>query len=396
MNAVIFGGGKIARGFIAHLLYRSGYHITIVELNEELVSSLNQNGRYYVNVMGDPKACQWIENYTCISLKDTAAIAKALETADIAFTAVGGKNLDSLAHTIAQAYMLAAPAMEERKLTVITCENWKDPAKQLKASLCAELDGTGLRESFEQQVGVSEAVIMRSGVEATEEVRRIDANAVSVTSFWELPVDRTRMVGELPEFEGVVYKDNFASFLQRKLYTFNTTNATIAYLGQLRGITSLAEAANDSEILELVQKVHEEINPAITKEMGGTLEEQCAFSVKALRKYQDTSVTDFTERHARDPLRKLGPCDRIVGTLRLVEKYGLPTSGLATTLAAALYYPVTNNQDPSASRLKEMREQKGVDYVLEQICGIRPDEPLARTAHEQIDWLKEKGWLDAQ
>ena len=394
MNAVIFGGGKIARGFIAHLLYRSGYHITIVELNEALVRSLNQNGRYYVNVMGNQDACQWVTNYECISLKDTEAIARALEKADIVFTSVGGKNLDSLAHTIAEAYVLAASRLGDRKFTIITCENWKNPAKQLRESLCAELDGTKWREFFEQNVGVSEAVIMRSGVEATEEIRRIDENAVSVTSFWELPVDRTRMAGELPEFEGVVYQDDFDSFLQRKLYTFNTTNATIAYLGQLRGIGLLADAANDPEILKIVHQVHDEINPAIAREMGGTLEEQCRFAEKALRKYQDISVTDFTERHARDPLRKLGPSDRIVGTLRLVEKHGLPIRGLATTLAAALYYPVPDDQDSSAVRLKEMREEAGITRVLEDICGIGSEEPLAQAVWQQIEFLKEKGWID--
>lgn len=394
MNAVIFGGGKIARGFVAHLLYRSGYHITIVELNEELVGSLNRNGKYYVNVMGNPDACQWVTNYECISLKDTEAIGRALSEADIAFTSVGGKNLDSLAHTIAEAYCLAAPKMGDRKFTIITCENWKNPAKQLKESLCSELDGTKWRESFEQHVGVSEAVIMRSGVEATEEIRRIDVNAVSVTNFWELPVDRTRMVGELPDFEGVVYQDDFDSFLQRKLYTFNTTNATIAYLGQLRGIQLLSDAANDPEILKIVHQVHDEINPAIAKEMGGTLEEQCRFAQKALLKYQDTSVTDFTERHARDPLRKIGPFDRIVGTMRLVEKHGFPVRALAETLAAALYYPVPNDQDQSAVRLREMREQQGIAYILENVCEIGPDEPLASAVWQQIDHLKEKGWID--
>ncbi|WP_180951092.1 hypothetical protein [Marasmitruncus massiliensis] len=38
---------------------------------------------------------------------------------------------------------------------------------------------------------------MRSGVEATDEILQIDPNAVSVTDFWELPIDRSRMKGEL-------------------------------------------------------------------------------------------------------------------------------------------------------------------------------------------------------
>lgn len=52
MKAIIFGGGKIARGFIAQLLYQSKYEIVFVEQNQALVDQLNRAGKYYVNVMG--------------------------------------------------------------------------------------------------------------------------------------------------------------------------------------------------------------------------------------------------------------------------------------------------------------------------------------------------------
>lgn len=235
---------------------------------------------------------------------------------------------------------------------------------------------------------------MRSGVEATEEVKRIDVNAVSVTDFWELPIDKNGMKGRLIAFEGVNYKENFTGFLQQKLFTFNTTNATIAYLGCLRKIELLSEAANDPEIVEIVHRVHDEINPAIAKEMGISLEEQCAFSRKALKKYQDISVTDFTERHGRDPIRKLGPSDRIVGTLRLVEKHEISYNALAITLAAALNYPVVNSDDPTALKLEEMRREQGTDEILKRVCGISPKEPMAEVVKRQMEFLREKGWLN--
>lgn len=394
MNAVIFGGGKIARGFIAQLLSRSGFHITFVELNGALVEALNEKGKYYVNVMGNPKESQWISDYTCIQLSDISGIAKSLKTADIVFTSVGGKNLGELSKIIGKAYGSLGPEDQKREFTIVTCENWKEPAGQLRDGILKELAGTKAGECFENRIGVSEAVIMRSGVEATEEVRRIDENAVSVTDFWELPIDRERMKGKLPVFQGVKYKENFSGFLQQKLFTFNTTNATIAYLGCLRGIRLLWEAANDPEIAELVHKVHGEINPAIAKEMGISIADQEAFSRKALKKYQDMSVTDFTERHGRDPIRKIGPSDRIVGTLRLAEKHGSACEGLTVTLAAALHYPVCNPEDPTALMLKQMREEQGVDAVLAKICGIGPEERLAELVRRKIVFLREKGWLD--
>ncbi len=395
MNAVIFGGGKIARGFVAQLLHQSGFHITFVELNEKLVSNLNKNKKYYVNVMGNQKANEWITDYECISLSDISGIAEALESADIVFTSVGGKNLDNLAKTIASAFELIALKLEKRLFTIITCENWKEPGKQLQEGIRAELKNDKLKGLFEEHVGVSEAVILRSGVEATKEVMDIDKNAVSVTDYWELPIDKNRMKGELISFKGANYKDDFKGFLQQKLYTFNTTNATIAYVGRLRGFDLLSDAANDPEIVALVNRVHSEINPAIAEEMQITLEEQEAFSKKALRKYQDKSVTDFTERHARDPIRKIGPNDRIVGTMRLVEKHNISYDALAITLAAAMFYPVTNPEDPTASQLMKIRTEDGIDAILSNVCKISSDENMGKTVKKAVNILYEQGWLDA-
>lgn len=394
MNAVVFGGGKISRGFIAQLLYRSGFHIIFVELDKNLVKSLNESGRYYVNVMGNPAESQWIDNYECICLEDIDGIASALQEADIAFTSVGGKNLNALAGTIALAFSKMYKNLNRRMLTIITCENWKEPASQLAEAILHKLKTRELQEAFTDKIGISEAVVMRSGVEAAENIQSIDVNAVSVTDYWELPIDKSRIKGELIPFLGAEYKENFKGFLQQKLFTFNTTNATIAYLGCLRGMEFLWEAANDSEIVEIVHRVHQEINPAISREMGIPLEEQIRFSQKALKKYQDRSVTDFTERHARDPIRKLGPDDRIIGTLRLVEKQGLPYEGLALTAAAAIYYPVTNPKDPTALKLKELREKQGIDGVLKQICEISPEEKAGKLIKKQAEFLRQKGWLD--
>ena len=191
-KAVIFGSGKIARGFIAQLLYRSGYHITFAEINKELVQKLNEAGRYYVNVMGHEEESEWISQYHCLSLDEIQGIADALSEADIAFTSVGGKNLLSLSAVIADAFQMAEKKQPGHVWNIVTCENWKNPALQLQSAIMQRLEGTDAAKSFEEHVGVTEAVIMRSGVEAAPAVLAIDENAVSVTDFWELPVHRDK------------------------------------------------------------------------------------------------------------------------------------------------------------------------------------------------------------
>lgn len=394
MKAIIFGGGKIARGFIAQLLYQSDCEITFVEQNQELVEQLNTAGKYYVNVMGHEEESQWIEGYRCLTLDDIDGIAEALKTADIGFTAVGGKNLNNLGKVISDAYQKIASEMSAQICNIICCENWKNPAEQLENVIVKTLQEKTLQESFAKHIGISEAAILRSGVEATKEIKMIDPNAVSVTSYWELPVNKERIKGIPKSFIGVRYQENFGSFLQRKIYTFNTTNATIAYLGALRGIRELRDAANDPEILHVVEQMQKEVNPAIAAEMGVELQEQNEFSQRALAKYQDRSVTDFTERHARDPMRKLGPTDRIIGTIRLAQKHGIVSQGLATALAAAIYYHTENSEDPSAELLKELRQAKGAEGVLQEICKIEPTDEITYAVKEKIEWLKQRGWIN--
>ena len=59
MSCVIFGAGKIARGFIGHLLYLSGIPFTFIEREKPLADLLNTRGRYTVNILGhSEKNCQ--------------------------------------------------------------------------------------------------------------------------------------------------------------------------------------------------------------------------------------------------------------------------------------------------------------------------------------------------
>ena len=53
MRCVILGAGKIARGFIGHLLYLSEIPFTFVEKAEGLVDLINEKGQYTINILGN-------------------------------------------------------------------------------------------------------------------------------------------------------------------------------------------------------------------------------------------------------------------------------------------------------------------------------------------------------
>ena len=90
MSCVIFGAGKIARGFIGQLLYMSGIEFSFVEKADALVDLLNERGSYTVNVLGAPEKNSVVTGYKAYKFSDEEKIAEEIAKADCVFDAVGG------------------------------------------------------------------------------------------------------------------------------------------------------------------------------------------------------------------------------------------------------------------------------------------------------------------
>ena len=389
MNCVILGAGKIARGFIGHLLYLSDIPFTFVEKADVLVDLINERGEYTVNILGNSKENCVVKGASAIRLDDIEAASDAISKADAVFTAVGGKNLLEIVPHLVKG--IEKKAKIGGKLNIVTCENWKLPANILKngieENICKEARGY-----FEENVGVTEAVIMRSAIESDPELLKIDPLTVNVQNFWELPVDASRIKGELPQIKGLKLVSEFTGFLERKFYTYNAANGTTSFVGALLGYDKIADAAHDERIVKILEGVYFETANALSKKHNFPLDEQLAFTLTSKNKLQDYTIVDFIERNARDPLRKLGKDDRLVGSARLVEEYGIKPENLCIAIAAAIYYK--NDEDESAVELGRIRREEGIDAVLEKVCQISSDGDLAKLIKEKIELLKEWGWIN--
>lgn len=391
MKAIIAGAGKIGRGFIAQLLHMANYELIFAEKHPRLVDQLNEKKAYTVHIMGREEKNTTVTNFKAITLDDPRHFANEWRTSPILFTSVGGKNLQGLGSFLAKAYqeMLRDNHYSDYSYNIITCENWKKPADALKDAIVRELSEVEANQ-FRQQVGVTEAAIMRTAVQPPEGV---DPNTLDVwvQDFWDLPIDRSRFLGPLPTIEHVTFIDDFGRFLEQKIFTNNTSNATIAYLGYLKGYTYTADAAHDPHIEKVLDQVYEEVNQMLILELGIERKNQEAFAAKAKKKYSDKQIVDKLARHAADPIRKLGPDDRLIAPARLALKHGIQPNAIVKAIAAALFF--TEQSDPIAQDLKQMREQKGIPFVLEQVCKLSADERLFTMILEAVEDLKKEGWL---
>ena len=388
MRCVIFGAGKIARGFIGHLLYLSDIPFTFVEKYEPLADLINERGQYTVNILGAPEKNCVVKGAKALKFGQKEEIANAIADADCVFNAVGGKNLGDIVPYLTAG--IEKKAKRGGKINFVTCENWKKPADILRDGI-ATMISEEARPYFEENVGITEAVIMRSAIESDAELLKKDPLIVNVQNFWELPVDASRLKGELPPIEGLKLISEFTGFLERKFYTYNAANGTVSFLGALLGYEKIADAAHDEWILKILDGVYSETARALSAKHSFPLDEQLAFTLTSKRKLQDYTIVDFIERNARDPLRKLGPDDRLVGSARLVESFGIKPENLATSIAAAIHY--VSPGDEFAVELGRLRTECGIDYILENVCKLDPKGDLAMLIKEKIDMLKGMGYI---
>lgn len=390
MSCVIFGAGKIARGFVGHLLYMSGIEFTFVEKVDSLVDLINERKEYLVNILGDESKNTVVKGVKALKFSQGEEIADAIARADCVFDAVGGKNLGGIVPFLIKGIERRAE-VNPKPMNVVTCENWKLPADILRKGISEGID-EAYRAFFEENVGITEAVIMRSAIEATPDMLAKDPLVVNVQDFWEFPFDASRLKAPMPE--GMICLKpiyEFTGFLERKFYTYNAANGTTSYVGALLGYKYIADAAYDERILKLLDGVYRETATALSKKHNFPFDEQWAFTRTSLRKLQDRNIVDYIERNARDPMRKLGKDDRLVGSARLCLEYGVKPENLAVAIACAMHYEEPT--DEFALRLKEIRETEGYDAILEKVCCVDPNGELGLLVKEKIAALKEWGWL---
>ena len=255
MSCVIFGAGKIARGFIAHLLSLSDIDFIFVEKADALADLINERGQYTINILGAPEKNYVVKNAKALKFSQEKEITEAIAEADVVFDAVGGKNLQE----IVPFYIKGIEKKAEKGgyLNFVTCENWKEPARILKEGIEAGI-APEAREYLDNYVGFTESVIMRSGIEAPKELLEKDPLIVNVQNYWHLPVDAARVKGSLPDIKYMEPLTGFAGFLERKFYTYNAANGTTSFVGALLGYKVLAEAAHDERILKILDGVYQE------------------------------------------------------------------------------------------------------------------------------------------
>lgn len=363
--AVHFGAGNIGRGFIGWLLVQAGYDVIFADVNEKIVTQINEQGQYDVILANKEQERFTVKGIKAInSMTETEQLAAYISEAELITTAVGPSILPRIAEIIAKGIELRSDSTHY--LTVIACENMIGGSEILQSAVLPLL-------SAEAKAYVNRFVAFPNSA-----VDRIVPNqqhenplTVTVEPFYEWLVEAPINEGNAPKITGLNYVPDLTPYIERKLFTVNTGHAVTAYFGHIRNIESIEDAIHNEKVLFIVRSVLEETGALLEKKFQFSHQEHQAYIDKIIDRFKNPYVSDYVTRVGRSPIRKIGENDRFIQPARqFVEAFNETPKALAIAIAAAMKFKEPT--DAEACALQEAIREQGLDQTIELYTGLKP------------------------
>ena len=360
---VMYGAGNIGRGFIGQSFSAAGYKVGFVDINKEVISALNANGEYPVNVVTTEKNEEiTVKNVYGIDGTNISLVAEEIASCDLMATAIGVNVLKFIAKPIAEGIKKRAE-ISAPPLNIIICENLIGADEFLKGLVKKEIPA--LCDYVDKNVGFIEASIGRMVPVMTEEKKKGNPLRVYVEPYNVLPVDSAAFKGEIPSDVKNLYPFSpFNLFIQRKLFMHNMSHALCAYLGFLRDYEYIYQAAGDFDIRYAAHKALSVMAAAVSEENGTDAKMLIEHADNLLYRFQNTALADTVARVGKDTKRKLGGGDRLIGALKLAEKHGVSAEYLCIGIAAGMLF--NPEGDESSAELFDYAEEFGAAATLKK------------------------------
>lgn len=378
-HLVQFGAGNIGRGFIGPVFAASGWQITFIDVNPQVIEALQSRGSYTVyEVDNDQRRACVVDGVAAIDGRDISAVASSVAQADLLATAVGLGALRFLGPGLAAGF-LKRKESQAGPLDILVCENGVEAPDLLAETIDAHVsDSLG---DWRQLHGLVRTSIGRMVPAANGE----ECLDISVEPYAVLPVERAAFRGPVPQsVAGLQAKDDFDLVLRQKLYLHNGTHACLAYSGLLRGLHAVPDVMEHTDVVASVRAAGYEVSQALSRLHGrdAAHAEQIAAECHALleelfHRYRNRPLGDPLSRVARDPVRKLSPDDRLIGAARRCQEAGIPPLALAQHIHNACAYRISDDE-PQAEAWRTAQTQ-GWQHLLQQFSYLDPQEPLMTT-----------------
>lgn len=361
-----FGFGAIQAGLFLFEAFRSGAfsRMVVAEVVPAVVEAVRAGGgKFFVNIAHEGRVEQAevgpveLENPSIDAdrarLIQTIAEAQEIGTAvpSVKFYATAGPG--SLHRVLAEG-LRRKVATGGPRAVVYTAENNNHAAEILEEAVMeaipeAEREAVRARVRFlNTVVGKMSGIISEPAeVEAAglATITRADPRAFLVEAFNRILISRIDFGDGEPFKRGIKVfeeKTDLLPFEEAKLYGHNATHALAAYLAIRHGVETLAELRERPAAMGFLRAAFlEESGAALIRKYDGldrlfTPEGFREYAEDLLVRMSNPCLMDRAERVGRDPQRKLGWDDRLIGTMRLALGAGIEPRRYAVGAAVAL------------------------------------------------------------
>ncbi len=331
------GAGPIQTGIFVSGAAQGGFsRIVLADVDEALVAALRSAGSVTVNTAGsesvESSTFDGIEVYNPAVAEDRERLVQVAATADAVCTALPSTALfGHIAPWLTEAFQ----SDPDRRRYIFAAENSTTAAEELREKV-GEFAETYYLDTV---IGKMSKVFTTDESELLPLAPDLDRGHL-VEAFNDIYTASAPGLEELG-IEGLYPKQDLYPFEEAKLYGHNTTHFMLAFLLHERGCRYMHEAADQPDLVALTKSVLvEECGAALCRKHAGA---DPFFAPAAFREFAhglvDRMVSpvlkDSIDRVIRDPERKLGWQDRMIGSIRLCLDQGVQPSQLLSATAAA-------------------------------------------------------------
>ena len=374
---VIWGAGRIGRGFVAALFRDPAWRIVFVDIDRDLVDQLNERRQYTIFRATPEGVSREImkDCFTAVHTSDSEALAALFREEGLLLDiAVHATELDRVAEMIRPLLIERASALPGSTLDILMNVNMSLPDEAFREKLTAALsDHPAASGYLKHSVGISGIAAACISPLATEEMKLEDPLALLNNNYPEQAISEDALRGEKPCLPRLRLSKNLSAEETRKLYTLNMAHALLCYLGLPKGYKTVLEAMNDPELRALVDQALDEANQGLLKALPLTKDELSWWRDTVISLLMNPYINDALQRLGADTRRKLGRHDRLTGPAALCLEAGGVPRAIAKAIRAGFTY---ENDDPGTRAVRSAMNEHGLAAAITEICGLTPEHPL--------------------
>ena len=346
------GAGAIGKAISGYIFSSLGFETYLADVSKAVVDDINRRKGYNLN-------STFIKNVSGLLIDDDKTAEIAMKC-DYICTSIGTFGLTLLIPKLIE-WIEKRITMSDKPLYILLFENDSECDQLIETGI---LNGLGYLPNW--------LTIVRTSIERMSKINIVDNDKFDVISENFIPV----IASKEKLIKSSIFKynkyfdfvDNVNAYYYRKLYTNNLGHAVIAYIGLQRGYETITIAMSDQFIYNILEGALKESCAMLIKKFAFLQNEIDIHIEELLMRYTNEDLNDSLYRLARDPIRKLGRNERIIGTICECYNFDIEPKNIITTFFYALKYQ--NNDDPSSKQLKDILDSDGLNGVLQKICLI--------------------------